>query len=358
MRLLFIGYLHGFGGAEKMLIMLANEMAIRGYDVDLLSLVSNNPKYIINPKINYYFIKDEGNSKIGKLKNRFMKLNLFIKKSSPDLIINFWFQSAYFCAFMGKEIARKTIYAERGDPYDKEYSGVLGIIRKVSFQKIGGFVFQSKGAQNCFGKKIQEKSCIIYNPVFLSLDGNDRPKEREKRIVTVGRLHKQKNHELLINAFANLPKDKNEYILEIYGEGELNEFLQEKIDSMGLKDRVFLKGTFENVHNKILNAALFVLSSDYEGLPNVLIEAMVLGLPCISTDCKPGGAREIITDKIDGIIVPCGAVKELSDAMNELLSDEKKAEEYSKKAILKKQYFNPSSIFDKWEKYLLDLVKG
>lgn len=356
MKLIFVGYLHGFGGAEKMEIKLANAMVERGHEVTFISLVSNNLKYDISNKINYIYIADKGNNKIRILFNRYKRLKEILSREQHDVSIHFWLQSAYLSAFMGKKIARKVIYSERGDPSDKEYENILGVLRSIAFCKIGGVVFQSRGARDYFSDKIKKKSCVIHNPVFLRAEDYSPPVIREKRIVTTGRLHEQKNQKLLIDAFASLPENKSEFSLEIYGEGELRKKLQEQIDALGLQNRVFLKGAFKDVHKRIVGASLFVLSSDYEGMPNALLEAMVLGLPCVSTDCKPGGARELIQSGENGIIVPCGSVKELTEMMNEVLSNVYMANKLGENAKKVIKNANPNIVFNEWEKFF-EMIK-
>lgn len=356
MKLLFIGYLHGFGGAEKMQIMLANAMAEKNHDVYLISLVANNPQYPVSEKIKYEYIPEKGSNKFAQIMNRFFALKKVIKKIKPDLTIHFWLQSAYFCAFMGKKIVMRTIYAERGDPSDKEYSGLLGVIRSFAFKRIRAFVFQSKGARDYFNKSVSERSIIIHNPVFIEKNDYPIPNIREKRIVSVGRLHEQKNQAMLIDAFANLSDVFLDYKLEIYGEGELKEPLQNKINSYNLQDRILLKGTYKDIHTRIYKAAVFVLTSDYEGMPNVLLEAMALGMPCISTDCKPGGARELITDGVNGRIVPCGDKNSLTIAIEEMLGNQQLAISMGKEATKIYNESKPDAIYSKWESFFKKII--
>lgn len=124
-------------------------------------------------------------------------------------------------------------------------------------------------------------------------------------IVTVARLEPQKNQELLIDAFNIVSNKHKDVVLKIFGEGSLKKKLQNRIDELGLKDKVYLMGTKSDVLNWIKESYCFVLTSDFEGLPNSLIEAMCMGIPCISTDCSPGGARQLLSDD-RGLIVPCG----------------------------------------------------
>lgn len=357
MKLLFVGYLHGFGGAEKMQITLANAMAERGHEVFLVALVADNPQYPVSEKIKYKYIQEKGSSKIALIRNRYFALKKEIKRIKPDLTIHFWLQSAYFCAFMGKEISMRAIYAERGDPSDKEYNGLLGFIRSIAFKRLRAFVFQSKGARDYFDEAVRKRSIIIHNPVFIKKSDYPLVTERERRIVSVGRLHEQKNQALLIDAFAKVSNELEDYILEIYGEGELKVQLQDRINKYGLQNRIFLRGAFKDVHARIYNAALFVLTSDYEGMPNALLEAMVLGLPCISTDCKPGGARELIENGVNGVIVPCGDIDKVASEIYKLLEDHKLSERIGNNALGAYDKSNPTVIYSTWEKFFEE-VRG
>ena len=355
MKIVFLSYLHGFGGAEKQNVMLANAMAERGHEVHLVSISADNNCYPLDERVRYRFLPDRKTNAL-RFVTRYQDIHRTLLELQPDLTVNFWFQSAYLCAAMSRKITGKLIYSERGDPGDREYSGALGLIRRLSLPRIDGFVFQSRGAQHYFDRTVQERSTVIPNPVFVKAGDFPPVSSRRKTIVTVGRLHPQKNQALLIRAFARIAGDFPEYTLEIYGDGELRQSLQRQIDALGLSDRVFLKGTSARIHELIRDAALFVLSSDYEGMPNTLLEAMSLGIPCISTDCRPGGAREIIEDGEDGLIVPCEDEESLAGAMAALLSDPEKAAAFSREAILRCARFAPNAIYDDWERFFLSLL--
>ena len=263
MKIVFLSYLHGFGGAEKQNVMLANAMVESGHDVTLISISVDNNCYPLNKKIRYEYLPDK---KINVLRivTRYSDIKKKLKKLKPDITISFWFQSAYITALMQKSITGKVIYSERGDPGDKEYSGALGIVRALTLPLIDGFVFQSKGAKSYFNKKVQLKSVVIPNPVWVRKEDFPIIRERRKVIVTVGRLHAQKNHKLLIDSFAKIADDFQDYNLEIYGDGELREQLSKQIMNLGLSERIILKGTSKKIHSLIYDASLFVLTSDYE----------------------------------------------------------------------------------------------
>lgn len=351
MKLLFIGFLHGFGGAEKQLIMLSNEMANREHNVHLLSLSQNKPCYPIESNVNYCFKEDESNNKVLNILGRYKYLKKQIDTIQPDLIINFNVQPAFMCALMGKEIAKKTIYAERGDPYDKEYSGISGMIRDYMMNHIGGFVFQTQGACDFFSDNVKKKSEVINNPIFINPDDYSRVLEPEKRIVTVGRLHEQKNQKLFVQAISNLSEQYSCFSAEIYGEGALKEKLQKQIDESGSNLKISLMGAHSDVLDRIKDASIFVLTSDYEGMPNALMEAMALGIPCISTDCRPGGARELIDDSVSGYIVPCGDCELLKKRIETLINEPGNGKKMADAARLKIKKLMPDVIYDKWESY-------
>lgn len=350
MKIVFLSYLHGFGGAEKQNVMLANSMVDKGHDVTLISICANNICYELDSRIKYIFLPDRVSGPL-RIVDRFLGIRKILNEIKPDITVNFWFQSAYMTALMKKSIVGKVIYSERGDPGDKEYSGALGLVRKIVLPRIDGFVFQSNGAQNYFNDRVKERSVVIPNPVFI--DRNNYPSSvvRKKRIITVGRLHPQKNHKLLIDSFALIASMFPDYSLEIYGDGELKNITQEYINEKKMGSQIKLMGTSKEIYNEMFDASVFVLSSDYEGLPNTLIEAMALGIPCISTDCKPGGARDIITHKEDGIIVPRNNPERMSEAIKYLLSNPDKSERMAAKASENMKKFQPGIVYDKWETY-------
>ncbi|WP_240259914.1 glycosyltransferase family 4 protein [Clostridium perfringens] len=356
MKIAFLSYLSGFGGAEKQNILLANEMVARGHEVILISICDNNMCYDLDSRVKYIFLPDK-NKGVFRFLSRFIDIKATLEDIKPDITVNFWFQSAYLTAIMKKSITGKIIYSERGDPGDKEYSGVLGIVRKIIFPRIDGFVFQSEGAKQFFDKQIQEKSIIIHNPVFINRNEYPIISERSKRIVTMGRLHKQKNQKLLIDAFSRIADEFFDYSLEIYGDGELKSELQRQIQSYNLEKRIFLKGARKDIHSSIYDASLFILSSDYEGLPNALIEAMALGIPCISTDCKPGGAREIINDNEDGLIVKINDAEALSYAIKYVLENSDFADKLSKNALKNISRFNSKVIYNNWSDYMKKILE-
>lgn len=352
MKILTVGYLHGSGGAERQIILLSNQLALRGHEVTLCVLNENNSPYPISDNVKVMDLSDkEGTGRL-RLLRRFLSFQKAVKSVRPDVIVNYNLQSAYFCLGIPKRAKGKVVYSERGDPYDKEYSGLLGKIRDLTVVRMDGLVFQSEGARDFFPEKVKQKSIVIHNSVTVPQDKYPIPKIREKRIVNVGRLHPQKNQKLLIDAFEKIAAEFPDYTVDIYGDGRLHDELQQQIDRLNLRDRVNINASRKDIFDCIHKASLFVLTSDFEGMPNALLEAMALGLPCISTDCRPGGARTLIKQGVNGYIVPCGDVDALAHLIRQMLSEPWKRESIAKEARNVAITHSNKGVFCKWDNFL------
>lgn len=351
MRILTVGYLHGAGGAERQIILLSNQMAKRGHDVTLCVLAEFTSKYVIDEKVHLVDLTGV-ESRRASIWKRYLVFRKLVLKTRPDVIVNYNLQSAYFCLAIPKKARGKIVYSERGDPYDSEYSGLLGKVRDLTVKRMDGLVFQSEGARDFFEERIKQKSIVIHNSVNIPQEQYPLPHNREKRIVNVGRLHPQKNQHLLIEAFSRIASEFPDYILEIYGDGTLRDELVKQLDDLSLSARVRLFASCNNIWQRIFTASLFVLTSDYEGMPNALMEAMALGLPCISTDCRPGGARSLIEDGVNGLIVPIGNSDVLAEKMRYLLNHFNEAEQMGQKARHLQDTHNDTAIFNKWNFFL------
>lgn len=211
-------------------------------------------------------------------------------------------------------------------------------------------MFQTSDAQKWFPERLQKKSRIIYNAVKEEFYQVERTPVRGE-IVTCGRLTEQKNHRLLIDAFAEVQKIYPFATLKIYGEGVLREKLQNQIDSLNLNEKVFLMGATNDVAKALQTADLFVLSSDYEGMPNALMEAMAAGVPCISTDCPCGGPRELFGEDASDKLVPCNDSAQLAEAICCVFDG-------AEHNVVEKKHaeaFRPDRVNAMWEKYIMEI---
>lgn len=339
----------GFGGAERVVSILANKI-IQKHEVRII-LTSGNSKiaYPLNEKIDLTVIPD-GYS----VNKRWITFRKLCKDFKADVVLAFMTAVGIMacCYLSGTGIP--VIISERNDPSEKTRKLGLGfrILQKTSFVLSSGYVFQSEGARNCYPDICKRKSCIILNP----LDVETLPKREhdriEKTIVSVGRLHPQKNHRLLIASFSMSKFCQAGYALHIYGEGDLREELEKQIESYGMKDKIFLEGNQENILSQIKNAGVFVFTSNYEGLPNALIEAMAIGIPSISTDCSPGGVRALINDRENGRLIPCDNEQALIEAMDEWYDNPEKMRMAGVSGKNIRDLVNTSTIADKWIRFI------
>lgn len=358
---LLIGSLSG-GGAERVVCNLANYLANNGHEVTVLT-VSDQQTYKINSNVKHIVLYGESNSKLPhKMINviRLYRMNHYFRKANVDIYITFLPKLNSFILAQKRFIKCPVILAERADP--ATFCNTSEKNRKI-FEKYyplaDGYIFQTEDARNYYktqGINI-ENSVVIpnaINPEFI------RPQyrgERRKVIVGAGRLTKQKNFSLLIRAFSEISEDFPEYELEIYGDGPLKNDLINEAKELGVNEKVKLLGYVENLGDKIQDATMFVLSSDFEGMPNALMEAMALGLPVISTDCPAGGSKYLIENGNNGLLVSVNDINTLKKAMGDLLANSEFRNELGKNARLVCEKLEPRKIYSKWEKNIRKMGK-
>lgn len=348
----YINALNG-GGAERVMVNLANHFVENEIDVTFITSYYAEDEYPLNDKVKRSALEQEEivQSRVKRNLSRISKLRKICKSEKPDILISFMEEPNFRAILATRGLPVKTLVSVRNDP-NKEYAGKLGaFVGKVLLPMADGCVFQTKEAQEWFPQKLQKKSRIIYNAVKEEFYHIERKPNRGE-IVTCGRLTEQKNHAMLISAFAEVVEQYPYATLKIYGEGALREALQEQIDAAGLSGKAFLMGATNDVGKALQTADVFVLSSDYEGMPNALMEAMAAGVPCISTDCPCGGPRELLGDVAKNKLVPCGEVQQLKMKLIEVLGASEDGKVEKKRAEL----FQPERVNILWEKYLQEII--
>ena len=350
----------GRGGAERVVSNLAAQFSKDQYEVIIAMSWKAENEYEVPKTVRKEYVSLDPKEEHGRfaiLKSRIFGLRSLIKKENPDVIIAFGRSAIYRAVMADLFLKNPIIMTVRIDPRS-EYTGIKNkICCYLVERKVKGCVFQTEEARSFFGKKLQRNSKIIMNPVntsFLNLPENI---VREKKIVSFGRLVKQKNHAMLIEAYAQLcnkTPNLREYILEIYGAGESDgteELLSNLIKDNHLENQVFLMGTTDKVKDILLSSTLFVLSSNYEGMPNALLEAMVTGTPCISTDCPCGGPAMVVQDGINGLLVPFGDVQALEKAMDKVLTEEQFRNSIGEQAAKIVTQLDPDMVYNEWKNY-------
>lgn len=342
------------GGAERVISVLANEYIQHDCYVDILLLLSGTVGYQIDSRIKIYdFSGGSGadDSRIKRLPMWLHSIRTYMKQNRPDAILSFACRINVITLLASRGLKQRVFVSERIDPRFDNRGKVGDILSKLLYPKAEKVIFQTKKEQDYF--KGLKNGVIIPNPVSVTTYASEK---KSKKIVTVGRMAPQKNHKMLINAFESALPDFPEYVLEIYGDGISQDETRQYIKNKHLEDKVRLKGNVPNVQECIADAELFVLSSDYEGLSNALLEAMMMGLPVITTDVS--GTDEAVQDGDNGLVVPVKDEKAMAEAMKKMLSDSKFRKSCGERAkVTASERFNKEVVMDKWFKTLrVDLI--
>lgn len=353
----FLGGLSG-GGAERVTCNLASYLARKGHEIKILTMSDDTATYPLDDNVLRIPLLNSSERK-GLLYNSIIRLKRLIthlRKDKVDAYVVMLPVTTILLLRLSWLTKSRIIAAERVDP--SIYPQVKQRQLKSLAKKADGWVFQTEEERNWYGSSTgKAKVQIIPNAINPDFIKEPYRNERKKTIVTAGRLTEQKNQKLLIQAFAKISPIFHDYKLLILGDGPLKEQLKSIAEELGVEEKVLLPGYTTNIGDTIKDASLFVLSSDFEGMPNALMEAMALGLPCVSTDCKGGGARFLIDDEKNGLLTPVGDVDALAKAIERMLSDIELAVQCGKNAHLLCEQLAPEKIYGEWENYIKVIIE-
>lgn len=342
MKILFLIQSLDKSGAPKSLSLVANHFDECGHDVSIFT-ESERIDVFLNHDI--HVIKYSGSRKriFGRL--RIINYIKYLKKVNQyDVVITFI--PLYILAFLKSKSL--LIFSDRGlDTHRKTF-----LIYRMLAKYCDFVVLQTPYASSNYRNLNKTQIRIIPNailPLGFEVIPYSERKVTEGKISCSGRLFiRQKRQDILIKAMEHVHTEYPNACLYIYGDGPDKSVLEQMIIDQNAGDYVKLEGFSDNISRVIMDSEIFVLSSDYEGLPNSLIEAMQLELPCISTDCLPGGARFLLEDGA-GIIVSKGEPQLLSDNICKLLGYSNLRHQLSKKAVERVKELDYEKIMLKWE---------
>lgn len=227
------------------------------------------------------------------------------------------------------------------------------------FPRVDGCVFQTEGAREFFAPRLQDNSRIILNPIHEKYIGVPMPERRTKTVVQSGRLVDFKNQPMLIRAFVKVHEKHPDYNLKIYGGDSFDgtkEILEGLIEEFQAQDYIHLMGASDTLEKDLADAALFAFTSDWEGLPNALMEAMALGLPIVATDCPCGGPRTIMTNEVNGLLIPIKDEEALENGINRLIEDPEFAGRLGAEATKIADKANGRAVYEQWRDYIEELI--
>lgn len=345
------------GGTERTTCCLANEFAAHGHTVSVISIFNNmeHPAYALADNINLIFLCREKYNKelstatrIRRTHSSAKMLRDCIALKNADVIISqkLLASSALWHAGMRK----KTIACEHFK-YGM-YNPFIRFIRNRMYNRMLKLVVLTENDKRRFSAAcVRNVSCI---PNMIPVNPTKSEGQDSKRIISVGRLDRQKGYDMLLDALY-LIKDKiTDWEVDIYGEGPELENLIRQRDDAGLSDIVTFRGYTSDIVHEYAHSSFYVMSSRFEGFPMVLLEAAACGLPIVSFKCPEG--PETLLENGGGILVENGNVQKLAEAVLTMATDNELREKYAtdtKRIILD---YTPENIYNRWLRLISELI--
>ena len=357
--LFFVGSMNA-GGAERVAAELANAWVQRGDEVCLAPtfLGTTDSFYDLDPQVQFRPLSQH----IGwfppglTLLRKWRAIRKSYQDFQPDVVVSFLTNVNVNVLVALKGVATPILVCERTNPvFSQSADKRLKKLRSKLYPRAAKVVLQTQDAAEAFVKlepQLQDIA-VIPNPIAADLAqlplATHVEKTQDCQLVAMGRLVHAKQFQQLIQAFAMVAEQYPEWTLHIYGEGPERDKLEQRAELAGVKDRVFLPGKTTTPWQSLAEAQLFVLTSAYEGFPNVLLEAMTLGLPCVTVDC-PSGPKELSQNGHDAVLVPLDDPAALEQALSELMSDSRLRGLLAQRAAVSvRERFGMEQVLEQWD---------
>lgn len=363
------------GGMEKVLCNKANYFSDQlGYDVTIITTEQKGRQNFFNFSNKIKFIDlginydDDKNTNIfirvyesyKKRKIHLLKLRKVLEIIKPDICISMFdrdFSFLYKIKDGSKKIlefhfCKKMKVIEQRNIVMKIIQYVRVSTWKNIVKKYDKFVVLTEEDKNDWGNLKN----IIVIPNSISQTNNEKAKLQNKNVLSIGRASYQKGFDLLLKAWAQSAKKHKDWQLTIVGGGN-KDYMIDLIKKLKLENNVILKQPTTEISKEYLNASVYVMSSRYEGLPMVLIEALNYGLPIVSFAC-PCGPKDLIGDNIGGILVKNYKIKELSHAINRVIENKEERLKMGDEAVKKAQFYSEETIMKRWTELFAETLNS
>ncbi|MCR4650593.1 MAG: glycosyltransferase [Lachnospiraceae bacterium] len=352
------------GGAERVVSTLANAFARDGEEVVVATEWKGENEFALDERVKRVIVgpkeSDENRSRAAKVLLRIKYLKECIKEEKPDVVIAFAQNANYRALMTTRDMPEvPVIIAVRTDPVGHYDRPVDKIMIPLTYPRADGSVFQTEGQRDFFPDYIRNNSRIILNPVNDKYLNIPVEQNKEKAIVQSARLVDFKNQPMLIRAFLEVHKRHPDYCLKIYGPDShdgTREILESIIAENDASGYVHLMGGCDELEKELPKGEIYVLSSNFEGMPNSLLEAMTMGLPVIATDCPCGGPRTVIQSGENGLLIPMDDAEAMTEAICRLIEDKEFAASLGEKARLISKDINSEAVIACWKQYIEEVI--
>ena len=346
-KVLFVISGLGAGGAERVISQIAAHWHARGMAVEIASFDSpgDTEFHHFDAGIVRHRLGNGETGKLSKLGN-LRNLRRLLDKTRPDVVVSFLTKNNLLALIATTGLSIPVICCERNNPERQEKHPAWNRLLAIAYRRARLIICQTEAVKRCFSQGVQDRLRVIPNPI--SAWPQARHPADPKRIVAVGRLTEQKGFDVLLDAFAAIGQAADGWRLEIFGEGPQRSALEAQIARLGIADRVSLMGNSSTPGGWVENAEIFVLSSRYEGFPNVIGEAMAAGLPVVSTRCD-FGPEEMIEHGQSGLLVAPEDPADLQEALRQCMDDGALRERLGKQAAQAIGAFSPAQIMRQWD---------
>ncbi len=340
------------GGAERVLCSLSTAFADAYDEVEYVMWLPSGVFYDLDPRVKVTSIVEESGSKKRLLQAWWFRRK--IKRERPTMILSFMVMCNFIVTLSVLGLKCRVVVSERNDPrFFKRGKRLRNFIYWLYARKnVKGVVMQTIPNKELLPPYLHHKAAVIYNPVNIPEDtiGKGLRSQKKDLVVSVGRLERQKCQDILIRSFAKFHEKNPTYHLVIYGDGSKRTQLQSLVQELGMEEHISLPGRIKNVPDAIKEAKMFVLTSLYEGMSNALLEAMAIGIPCIST--KVSGSTDLIDDHKNGLLVDVGDGDGIANAMDYIANHPEEANKFAVMANKVIDNLNLSKISQTWIDYL------
>lgn len=349
------------GGAERVFCNLAEYFLSIGFDVTMITQYIRENEYELPKGANRVISDLSDEEQKGRLYNfaaRVLKLHRVIRDTDADLLMTTIGKANFMAITCAAFTKTRVVVSVVADPKEEYPNRIMKFLLQTLFGDADGIIMQTTDQRNFLRYGLRQEAVILPNAVSPAFVKDRYIGARPKDIYMVGRMDENKDQQLAVNAFGSLADKYPDSRLILIGDGDTRADLVKIADELNISDRVVFTGVVGDVPDRLYRAYAFVLTSKTEGMPNTLIEAMSLGIACISTNCPCGGPKDLIKDGENGLLFEVGDKDGCARAMDRLLADPDFADSLGQNAYEMMLRHRPETVNALWKDFYLSIINS